>query len=496
MGTKKNVIVIGSGFAGLSAAALLAQQGHKVTLLEKNSQAGGRVRTWQQHGFTFDMGPSWYWMPEVFEQYYNLFGHTASNFYQLQRLDPSYKIFYPNQDIDVPASYTELIALFEKNEQGSGAKLEEFLTDARYKYETAMSDFVFRVSDSVTEFLDLNLLVQVFKLKLFSSIRSEVRAKFKNPALVSLLEFPVLFLGSTPSNTPSMYSMMNYADLVLGTWYPMGGMHKIAEAFVSIAKQQGVKLILNCEVKQIEVDGKGLAKQVHTNLGTYPADIVVAGSDYHHTEQQLLDKPYRQYSEQYWNKRTMSPSSLLYYIGVNRRLPNLLHHNLFFDADFEQHANEIYDTPRWPSNPLFYACVPSITDATVAPQGMENLFLLMPLAPGLPDSEQIREDYFNKMITRLEAKTGEHIRNNIVVKRSYCVSDFERDYNSYKGNAYGLANTLAQTAILKPKMISTKVKNLFYVGQLTVPGPGMPPAIISGRIAAAEIANRINKNQL
>lgn len=496
MGTKKNVVVIGSGFAGLSAAALLAQQGHNVTLLEKNSQAGGRARTWQQNGFTFDMGPSWYWMPEVFEQYYNLFGNTASNFYQLQRLDPSYKIFYPNQDIDVPASYTELIALFEKNEQGSGEKLEEFLADARYKYETAMSDFVFRVSDSVTEFLDLNLLVQAFKLKLFSSIRSEVREKFKNPALVSLLEFPVLFLGSTPSNTPAMYSMMNYADLVLGTWYPMGGMHKIAEAFVTIAKQQGVKLILNCEVKRIEVDGKGLAKLVHTNLGTYPADIVVAGSDYHHTEQQLLDKPYRQYSEQYWNKRTMSPSSLLYYIGINKRLPNLLHHNLFFDADFEQHANEIYDTPRWPSNPLFYACVPSITDATVAPQGMENLFLLMPLAPGLPDSEQIREDYFNKMITRLEAKTGEHIRNNIVVKRSYCVSDFERDYNSYKGNAYGLANTLAQTAILKPKMISAKVKNLFYVGQLTVPGPGMPPAIISGRIAAAEIAKRISKNQL
>lgn len=396
MGTKKNAVVIGSGFAGLSAAALLAQQGHNVTLLEKNSQAGGRARTWQQNGFTFDMGPSWYWMPEVFEQYYNLFGNTASNFYQLQRLDPSYKIFYPNQDIDVPASYTELIALFEKNEQGSGEKLEEFLADARYKYETAMSDFVFRVSDSVTEFLDLNLLVQAFKLKLFSSIRSEVREKFKNPALVSLLEFPVLFLGSTPSNTPAMYSMMNYADLVLGTWYPMGGMHKIAEAFVTIAKQQGVKLILNCEVKRIEVDGKGLAKLVHTNLGTYPADIVVAGSDYHHTEQQLLDKPYRQYSEQYWNKRTMSPSSLLYYIGINKRLPNLLHHNLFFDADFEQHANEIYDTPRWPSNPLFYACVPSITDATVAPQGMENLFLLMPLAPGLPDSEQIREDYLIK----------------------------------------------------------------------------------------------------
>lgn len=493
--SSKKVIVIGSGFAGLSAAALLAKQGHKVTLLEKNTQAGGRARTWLQDGFLFDMGPSWYWMPEVFENFYKIFGKTTADFYDLKRLDPSYKIFYPAHNLQVPANYNELLELFEQHEKGSAVKLQKFLAHARYKYETAMNDFVFRVSDSVTEFMDLNLLTQAFKLKLFSSICSEVREKFSNPSLVNLLEFPVLFLGSTPERTPAMYSMMNYADLVLGTWYPMGGMHKIVEAFVSIAKAQGVTLITGCEVQQIEVkDGK--AQKVHTAKGSFDADIVVAGSDYNHTEQKLLDEQYRQYSSSYWQKRTMSPSSLLFYIGVNKKIPNLLHHNLFFDANFKLHAQEIYDTPKWPSNPLFYACVPSKTDSTVAPDGMENLFLLMPLAPGIEDNEQLRESYFNTMVMRLEQKTGEPIRPHIVVKRSYCISDFEKDYNSYKGNAYGLANTLAQTAILKPRMISPKVKNLFYVGQLTVPGPGVPPAIISGQIVVTEIESRIKKNQL
>lgn len=494
--TRKKVAIIGSGFAGLSAAAMLAKQGNEVIVLEKNSQPGGRARTWERDGFLFDMGPSWYWMPEVYEDFYKLFGKTTSDFYELKRLDPAYRVYYPGNDkIDVPASKKELLAMFEEREPGSAKKLEKFLQNAEYKYNTAMKEYVHRVSDSVAEFLDVKLLFKSLQIQIFQSLRSEVRSKFTNPALVSLLEFPVLFLGSTPQNTPAMYSMMNYADLVLGTWYPMGGMSKVVDAFVSIAQEQGVKILLNHSVEKIEIR-KGQAKRVSANGKWYEADIIVAGSDYNHTEQTLLDKPYRAYDNTYWENRTMSPSSLLFYLGVNKKVKNLLHHNLFFDADFDQHANEIYDTPKWPTQPLFYACVPSKTDARVAPDGMENIFLLMPLAPGIEDSEQLREEYFTRMMDRLEARTGEKVRGHIVVKRSYCIKDFERDYNSFKGNAYGLANTLSQTAVFKPKMISPKVKNLFYTGQLTVPGPGVPPAIISGQIVAGEIEKRISNHLL
>lgn len=494
--TRKKVAIIGSGFAGLSAAAMLAKQGNEVIVLEKNSQPGGRARTWERDGFVFDMGPSWYWMPEVYEDFYKLFGKTTSDFYELKRLYPSYRVYYPGNDkMDVPASKKQLLAMFEEREPGSAKKLEKFLENAEYKYNTAMQEYVHRVSDSVAEFLDVKLLFKSLQIQIFQSLRSEVRSKFTNPALVSLLEFPVLFLGSTPQNTPAMYSMMNYADLVLGTWYPMGGMSKVVDAFVSIAESQGVKILLNHAVEKIEIR-KGQAKRVLAGGNWFEADIIVAGSDYNHTEQMLLDKPYRAYDNTYWENRTMSPSSLLFYLGVNKKVKNLLHHNLFFDADFDQHANEIYDTPKWPTQPLFYACVPSKTDTGVAPDGMENIFLLMPLAPGIEDSEQLREEYFTRMMERLEARTGENVSAHIVVKRSYCIKDFERDYNSYKGNAYGLANTLSQTAVFKPKMISPKVKNLFYTGQLTVPGPGVPPAIISGQIVAGEIEKRITNHLL
>ena len=496
MSQPKKIIIIGSGFSSLSAAGLLAKEGHDVTVLEKNNQPGGRASVWHSDGFTFDMGPSWYWMPEVFENYYNLFGHTASDFYELKRLDPSYRIFYPQQEVfDVPASLDELVSMFEAKEPGSGARLRSFLKDAEYKYKVAMKDYVHRISDTVTEFLDIRLLAKSFQLKVFQSLRSEVRNKFTNPELVSLLEFPVLFLGAMPDKIPAMYSMMNYADLVLGTWYPIGGMAQIVNAMVAIAKENGVKLLLNQEVTRIEVSGS-TAKKVHTKDNTYDADLVISGGDYHHTEQVLLEKKDRQYTEEYWNSRTMSPSSLLFYLGVDKQLPNLQHHNLFFDTDFELHASEIYNTPKWPTSPLFYACVPSKTDNAVAPAGMENLFLLMPLAPGIQDSEYHRERYFHLLIDRLEKRIGTDIKNHIVVKRSYCLTDFEKDYHSYKGNAYGLANTLAQTAVFKPKMKSPKVKNLFYTGQLTVPGPGVPPAIISGQIVAKEITRQITKHLL
>ncbi len=481
------VIVIGSGFAGLSAATCLAKAGYDVTILEKNSVAGGRARKFSAEGYTFDMGPSWYWMPEVFDEYFAFFGKKTSDYYKLVRLDPSYSIFFGEGEVmDVPAGLEALYALFEKHEVGSGQKLKQFLGEAQYKYEVGMKEFVRKPGHSILEFADMRVVKSLFRLQMFQSMSSHVSSLFQNPKLKQLLEFPVLFLGATPSNTPALYSLMNYADMALGTWYPMGGMHKIIEGMYQLAEEMGVKILLNQEVKQIYVPN-GHATKVITQDREHQADLVVGGGDYHHIEQHLLQPKHRRYSSAYWEKRTMAPSSLLFYLGVNKELKNLQHHNLFFDEDFDQHAIEIYDEPQWPSKPLFYVCCSSKTDDTVAPAGCENVFVLIPLAPGLEDTEDLREKYYHLVMERLEKHTGQGIRESVVYKRSFAHSDFIKDYNAFKGNAYGLANTLLQTAFLKPKLKSKKVANLFYAGQLTTPGPGVPPSLISGQVVAQEI---------
>ncbi|MCF8248120.1 MAG: phytoene desaturase [Saprospiraceae bacterium] len=485
---EKKVIVIGSGFAGLATASCLAKQGFDVTVLEKNDATGGRARKFHADGFTFDMGPSWYWMPDVFENYFNHFEKKTSDYYNLVRLDPSYRIIFgENDNMNVPAGEEALCQMFERYEPGSSVNLRKFLAEAKYKYEVGMGEFVRKPSISIMEFADLRILASMFRLQMFSSLSSHVRSLFTNKKLIELLEFPVLFLGATPEKNPAMYSLMNYADMALGTWYPMGGMTKIIEGMVMLAEELGVKIRLGEEVKQIYVPN-GHATKVITNKGEYAADVVVGGADYHHVEQNLLAEPQRQYTEKYWDKRVMAPSSLLFYLGVNKRLKGLLHHNLFFDKDFKQHAVEIYENPTWPTNPLFYVCAPSVTDPSVAPAGCENLFVLIPLAPDLQDTEELREKYFDLVMERLENLTGQDIRNSIVYKRSFAHNDFKKDYHAFKGNAYGLANTLLQTAFLKPRIKSKKVKNLYYTGQLTAPGPGVPPSLISGQVVAELIA--------
>ncbi|MEM1327303.1 MAG: phytoene desaturase family protein [Bacteroidota bacterium] len=484
----KKVIVIGSGFAGISAATSLADKGYEVTILEKNSVPGGRARKFEADGFTFDMGPSWYWMPDVFDQYFESFGKKVSDYYELTRLDPSYAVIFGKDEVmEVPAKMEDLYAMFERYETGSSEHLKTFLEEAEYKYRVGMNEFVHKPSHSIWEFADARIVSSLFRLQMFQSIATGIRKKFKNPKLIQLLEFPVLFLGATPENTPALYSMMNYADMALGTWYPMGGMHKIVEGMLALAREKGVKLILNQNVERIVIPN-GHAKEVITQDSSYLADVVVGGADYHHLEQQVLEPKHRRYTESYWQKRTMAPSSLLFYLGIDKKLKNLHHHNLFFDEDFTQHAVEIYDEPQWPSNPLFYACVPSVTDASVAPEGMENMFLLVPTAPDLEDTEEIREHYYDLIMKRLEDLTGQSVCDHVIYKRSFAHRDFVKDYNAFKGNAYGLANTLLQTAFLKPKLKSKKVKNLYFTGQLTTPGPGVPPSLISGQVVAAEIA--------
>ncbi len=486
----KKIIVIGSGFASLSAATALANKGFDVHVLEKNDQAGGRARQFNSEGFTFDMGPSWYWMPDVFENYFNRYNKKVSDYYDLLRLDPSYKVFFKNDDWEIPASLDELKAQMEQLERGSAKKLDKFLEEAEYKYQVGMNDLVHKPSLSILEFLSWKVIKGTFKLQLFNSLSSHLRKYFSNDKILQLLEFPVLFLGAEPSKTPALYSLMNHADINLGTWYPMGGMHEIVKAMVSLAQEKGVKFHLSTEVRAVRSEGNKV-EAVETDKGEYSCDFVVSGADYHHTEV-LLGDSRRNYDEAYWDSRKMAPSSLLFYLGVDRKVDKLLHHNLFFDEDFDQHSKEIYDQPKWPSKPLFYVSAPSKTDPSVAPEGSENIFLLMPVAPALADSEDIREKYFKIMMDRLEERCGHSIRDHIVYKRSYAHSDYIKDYHSYKGNAYGLANTLRQTAILKPSIKNKKLKNLYYTGQLTTPGPGVPPSLISGQVVANEIIKQLS----
>ncbi len=485
----KKAIVIGSGFSSLSASCYLAKAGFEVEIFEKNDTVGGRARQLVKDGFTFDIGPSWYWMPDIFEKFFGDFGKTTADYYQLDKLNPAYKIFFEDDTLTIGDCMETICEEFERIEPGSSGPLRQFIGQAQENYDIAINKVVLRPGLSPLELVTKETVLRVDQF--FKTISQEVRKRFKNQKLVSTLEFPVLFLGAKPSNTPSFYSFMNFADFGLGTWHPKGGMYEIIKAMKSLAEELGVKIHTNSPATHILVsDGEviGIRSQGKNHL----ADYVVSGADYYHSET-LLDKKYRQYSEEYWAKKTYAPSSLLFYIGFNQRLKNVEHHNLFFDTDFERHAQEIYDDPQWPSNPLFYANFPSVTDASMAPKGCETGFFLVPIAPGLEDTPQLREQYFDIVMDRFERLTHQQIKNTIIFKQSFCINDFVEQYNSYKGNAYGLANTLKQTAFLRPNLKSSKVKNLFFTGQLTVPGPGVPPSLISGKLVADLITKDVKK---
>jgi phytoene desaturase len=478
---KKSVIIIGSGFSSLAASCYLAKYGYEVTVFEKNETIGGRARQLIKDGFTFDIGPTWYWMPDVFERFFADFGKLPSNYYTLEKLNPAYSVYFGENDyITIEDTLEKIMLAFEKEEKGSSKKLHTFIEKAKSNYDIAIKDLVYNPGVSP---LELATPATIKKLdQFFSNIKRDVRKQFKNDKLVKILEFPVLFLGAKPSDTPSFYSFMNYADFGLGTFHPKKGMYQVILAIENLAKELGVNIITNASVEKITVEN-GKSTGIVSNGKTYKSDIVVSGADYHHTET-LLDKSYRQYSENYWEKKTFAPSSLLFYVGFDKKLINVNHHTLFFDVDFDVHAEAIYDNPKWPENPLFYASFPSKTDEHVAPEGKEAGIFLIPLAPGLEDTPELRNTYFEKIVTRFETLTSQKIKNHIIFKESFCINDFIKDYNSYKGNAYGMANTLTQTAFLRPKLKSKKVENLYFTGQLTVPGPGVPPSLISGKLVA------------
>lgn len=489
------VSIIGGGFSGLSAACYAAKAGFEVSLYEKNSQLGGRARTIEKEGFLFDMGPSWYWMPDVFDQFFKDFGKNTSEYYDLKKLSPAFQIFFNGDSpLVIPSSIDELYELFESLEAGSAGKLRKFLKEGEYKYNVAFENLIYKPSLSWFEFLSFDVVKGALTSSILKPISKHIRSLFKDDRLVALLEFPVLFLGAKPNQIPALYSLMNYSAFVQGTFYPMGGMHQIVKAMESLATELGVKIYKNANIDSIKFENELptiYENQTELNQSSY----CIASADYEFVERKLLNQTDRNYSDKYWTQKTFAPSCLIFYLGVNKKIDGLLHHNLFFDTDFEKHSGEIYDTPQWPSDPLFYVSCPSKTDEKVAPSGKENLFVLVPIAAGLNDSKELREFYFDKIIDRIEQKTRCRFKENIIYKQSYCVTDFVSDYNAYKGNAYGLANTLRQTAVFKPSIKNKKQASLYYTGQLTVPGPGVPPAIISGKIVVNQIIKDFKKQK-
>ena len=478
---KTTINIIGSGFSSLAASCYLAKAGYEVTIFEKNNTIGGRARQLIKDGFTFDIGPTWYWMPDVFERFFADFGKLPSDYYTLEKLNPAYSVYFGKDDyITIEDTLNKIKIAFEKEEAGSSIKLTQFIAKAKSNYDIAIKDLVYNPGVSPLELVSPATIGKINQF--FSTIKRDVRKEFKNDRLVKILEFPVLFLGAKPSETPSFYSFMNYADFGLGTYHPKKGMYQVILAIEKLAKDLGVSIKTNAPIDSIFIEN-GKATGVISKEKAYKSDVVLSGADYHHTET-LIPETYRQYSEKYWDKKTFAPSSLLFYVGFDKKLQNVNHHTLFFDVDFDVHAEAIYDNPKWPENPLFYASFPSITDSNAAPDGKEAGIFLIPLAPGLEDTPELRETYFNKIIDRFEHLTSQDVKKNVIFKESYCVNDFIKDYNSYKGNAYGMANTLLQTAFLRPKLKSKKVKNMFFTGQLTVPGPGVPPSLISGKLVA------------
>ncbi len=482
----KKVTVIGSGFSGLSSAALLAKEGFKVTILEKNQSVGGRARLFKEKGYAFDMGPSWYWMPEIFDNFFNQFKTKTEKLYNLKQLDPGFKIIFKNEEIDLPSSWEEIRNLFDKYEENGAIKLDKFMEDAETKYNIGLEFLYNSPGVSISELFNPKILKNIDKLQLLTSYRKHIKKYFTNNYLINILEFPVLFLGTSAKHTPALYSLMAYSGIKQGTFYPIGGFNAVIKSMEKICLELGVNILINTEAKKINIENKKVVS-ISTNENKIETDFLIASADYAHVEEKLLEKKYRNYSADYWNKKSFSPSSLLFYLGVTKKIEKLDHHTLFFDEDIEQHSDEIYEKPKWPSKPLFYTCCPSKTDPSVAPIGKENLFILIPIASGLKDSCEIRNKYYDMVMDRLEKFCNFEIRKNIEYKKSYCINDFKNDYNAYKGNAYGLANTLMQTANLKPKIINKKVKNMYYTGQLTVPGPGVPPSIISGQLVAEQI---------
>jgi len=490
----KKVIIIGSGLGGMSAACYLARDGYSVKILEKNETYGGRVSIQNIAGFRFDLGPSFYWMPSIFESFFSDFGKSSKDYYKLVRLDPSYRIFMNNSNteyLDIPANIDELYKIFENLENGSSIKLKKLISEGKFMLEIALDKFLYRDYKSILDLIDKDLIVKGLKLQVYKSLQTIISKNFKNEDVRKLVTWQSLFLGASPKNLPALYIFMLYVDFVLGTWYPKGGIGELSKALYTLAIELGVTFEFNTEVRHIETKDS-FAKEVITDKENFKSDFIVANADYHFVETKLLNLEDASYTEKYWQKRTVAPSSILIYLGINKKLSNLSHHNYYFSNTWENHFDSLFNNPRWPEDPSIYFSMTSKTDRSTALFGMENIFALIPVASNLNDDDSIRDFYFNYAIDKLEEISGEKIRDFIVYKNIRTHRDQIKIYNSFQGTCFGLAQTLFQTANFRPKNRSKKIKNLFYSGHFTHPGIGMPMVIISGKV----VANLIKKQNI
>ncbi|KUG20562.1 MAG: phytoene desaturase [Methanomicrobiaceae archaeon] len=486
-----NVVIVGAGFGGLSAAALLARQGFDVTVLEKNEQPGGRASTYREGGYSFDMGPSWYLMPDVYEKFFAEFGKTPEDFYDLARLDPSYRIYFDGgPTVDIAADITRNFALFDTFEESGGEKLRTYIDEGKEKYDLAIQEMLYRDYRSIFDMLDRRLLLEGAKLRIFESLETFVKRRFSSDEARRIVQYSVGFLGSSPRNTPAFYHMMSYIDLSMGVWYPDGGMRRVVSAIYGLARDGGADFRFNEPAVSIPVDGR-TATGVATPERFYDADIVLVNADYPYSETALLPPAHQTYPEKYWSKREIAPSAFVCYLGLDRKTPALAHHTLFLDKDWEENFHRVFDPAHaaWPENPSYYVNVPSKTDASAAPEHGEALFVLVPLAPGLTDSPDLRERFYSRILDHLEESTGERIRDAVVVRKIFALDDFRDRYNAYRGTALGLTHSLWQTALWRPAHRSRKVENLYYTGQYTHPGIGVPMTLISSQIVARELGS-------
>ena len=479
---RKKIVVVGAGLGGLSTAALLAKDDFQVTVLEKNDTPGGRARAFCESGFRFDMGPSWYLMPEVFQRFFQEFGKAPEDFYQLQRLDPSYRMVFGREDVvDVSADLEQNRRLFGELERDGEEKFSQFLSQSQVLYDLSMNEFVYKEFRNLLDYFSPKVMNAKVSPRVFGSMDSYVGRYFKSDKARKLLEYSIVFLGGNPKKTPAMYSMLSHVDFNLGVWYPQGGMHSLVQALVDLCRELGVEMHFGCEVTGINVQ-RGRVSSVRTNGGDHEADIAVVNADYAHAETELLPRQYQTFPKSYWEKKTIAPSAFILYLGLNRKLKNLEHHNIVVAHDWKEHFQAIFDAPSWPDQPSYYVCMPSKTDPTVAPKAHENLFVLVPVASGLEDPDEQRDAYSEKILRDLEAIIGEEIQPHIIVKRIFSQRDFASDYNAYRGTALGLAHTLGQSALFRPSHRSKAVRELFYTGQYTHPGIGVPMTIISSTI--------------
>ena len=486
---EKEVIVIGSGFGGLAAAGLLAKNGHNVKVIEKNDHAGGRATIWKKDGFLFDLGPSWYLMPDVFENYFAEFGKKPEDYMNLVRLEPSYRVFYGKDDfVDVSKDLDKNLELFESMEKGASDKMKKYLETSKYQYEVAMKDFIYKDYKHLTDFIKPKLVKEGIKLHMFDKLDNYAMRFFQSDRIRKILEYTIVFLGGSPYDSPALYSLMSHVDFQLGVWYPMGGIGKLVEAMQKVAEENGAEFIFNSPVTKINSDG-GKVKGVSTEKQDYQADIVVCNADHAYADTNLLEKKNWSYSKRYWDSRKIAPSAYLLYLGLDKKIDSFIHHNLYFDNNWVNHFNQIFHKPEWPDNPSYYVSCTSKTDKGTAPKGHENMFVLVPVAAGLEDNQKIRDKYFTKILKHIEDLIGESIIDSIVLKRIFAHNDFTERYNAFKGTALGLAHTLRQTAVFRPQHESKKIKNLYYTGHYNHPGIGVPMVIISSQIISNMISD-------